>query len=127
MKRKIFFITIVSIIFVVGIVSLGCDSSKKKVIPPEELPPVPESCAALSNEYSQALIALAHSSVEVSQVQVTKIAGQFAHCLEDAGLSEAEVRGIVKNIEKTVRKQGEKEAVRKEIPPSNICSCLIPL
>ena len=107
MKRKIFSITIVSIIFVVGIVSLGCDSSKKKVIPPEELPPVPESCAALSSEYSQAL-ALAQSSVEVSQVQITKIASQFAHCMEDAGLSEAEVRGIVKNTEKTVRKQGEK-------------------
>jgi hypothetical protein len=107
MKRRIFSITIVSIIFVVGIVSLGCDS-KKEVIPSEELPPVPEACFGLSNQYSQALMA-AHSSVEASQAQITTIASQFAHCMEEAGLSEAEVRGIVKNIEKTVREQGEKE------------------
>jgi len=109
MKRRIIFVAIVSAIFIVGAAFMGCDSSKKEGIPPEELPPVPEACAALSNEYSQAL-ALAHSSVEVSQVQIRKVASQFAHCLEDAGLSEAEVRGIVKNIEKTVRKQGEKRS-----------------
>ena len=73
------------------------------------MPPVPESCAALSSEYSQALT-LAYSSVEVSQVQIRTIASQFAHCMEEAGLSEAEVRGIVKNTEKTVRKQGEKRS-----------------
>jgi hypothetical protein len=28
--------------------------------------------------------------------------------MEDAGLSEAEAKGIVKNIEKTVREKGEK-------------------
>ncbi|MDQ7787849.1 MAG: hypothetical protein RDU01_09580 [Thermodesulfovibrionales bacterium] len=107
MKRIIFFITIVSVIFIVSIVSFGCEFFKKEEIPPEKLPPVPESCAALSNQYAHALM-LAHSSAEVSQLQITRVANQFAHCMEDAGLSEGEARGIVKNIEKMVREQGEK-------------------
>jgi hypothetical protein len=105
MKRNILFITIV--IVIIGTVSFGCDFFKKEEIPPENLPPVPESCAALSNEYSQALI-LAQSAVEASQMQITRIASQFVKCMEDAGLSEAEAKGIVKNIEKTVRKKEEK-------------------
>jgi hypothetical protein len=33
--------------------------------------------------------------------------------MEDAGLSEAEERGIVKNIEKTVREEGEKGSAQE--------------
>jgi len=90
-----------------GLISFGCDFFKKEEIPPENLPPVPEACAALSDEYSQALV-LAQSAVEASQMQITRIASHFAQCMEDAGLSEAEAKGIVKNIEKTVRKKEEK-------------------
>jgi hypothetical protein len=107
MKRELFFNTIVSVI-IMGMVSFGCDFFKKEEIPPEKLPPVPEACAALSNQYSHALM-LAQSSAEVSQLQITRIASQFAQCMEDAGLSEAEAKGIVKNIEKTVREKGEKD------------------
>ena len=107
MKRRIFFIRVVSVIFITGMVSFGCDFSKKEEIPPEKLPRVPEACAALSNQYSNALM-LAHSSAEVSQLQITRIASHFAQCMEDAGLSEAEARGIVKNMEKTTREEGEK-------------------
>ena len=109
MQRIIFFITIASVIVILGMVSFGCDFFKKEEIPPENLPPVPESCTALSNQYSHAL-KLAYSSVEVSQLQITRVANQFAHCMEGEGLSEAEAKGIVKNIEKTVRVQGEKES-----------------
>jgi hypothetical protein len=106
MKRKIFSITIVSTIIILGMIFFGCDFFKKEAIPPEKLPPVPESCTTLSNQYSHAL-KLAHSSAEVSQLQITRVANQFAQCMEGEGLSEAEARGIVKNIEKTVREEGE--------------------
>lgn len=109
MKRKILFISIVSLLLLW--IFFGCDSSKKE-IPPDQLPPVPETCSGLSTQYSQALAA-AHSSVEASQVQVTRIASQFAHCMEEAGLSEAEARGIVKNMERTAGEQGEKEVGRE--------------
>jgi hypothetical protein len=108
MKRNIFYSAIVIIIFIIGMVSFGCDFFKKEEIPPEKLPPVPEACAALSNQYSHALM-LAQSSAEVSQLQITRIANQFAQCMEEAGLSEAEAKGIVKNIEKTGREKGEKD------------------
>jgi hypothetical protein len=111
MKRN-FFLTIVGVIFIMGMVSFGCDMFKKEEIPPEKLPPVPDACAAFSNQYSHAL-KLAHSSVEVSQLQIARIANQFAHCMEDEGLSEAEARGIVKNIEKTVRAEGEKGSAQE--------------
>jgi hypothetical protein len=106
MKRKKFFI-IVGVIFIIGLPSFGCDFSKKEEIPPEKLPPVPEACAELSNQYSNAL-RLAYSSAEVSQLQITRVASHFAQCMEDAGLSEAEARCIVKNMEKTIRAEGEK-------------------
>jgi hypothetical protein len=107
MKRKIVLIRIISVIFIMGMVAFGCDFSKKEEIPAEKLPPVPESCATLSNQYSHAL-KLAHSSAEVSQLQITRIASQFAQCMENAGLSEAEAKGILKNIEKTVSEEEEK-------------------
>jgi hypothetical protein len=113
MKRNILFISIVIFIFIMGMVSFGCDFFKKEEISPENLPPVPESCAALSNEYSQALM-LAQSAVEASQLQITRIASQFAKCMEEAGLSEAEAKGIVKNIEKSVRKKEEKGGGQEE-------------
>ena len=113
MKRNILFITIVLVIFIMGIVSFGCDFFKKEEIPPENLPPVPEACAALSNEYSQALVS-AQSAVEASQMQITRIANHFAQCMQDAGLSEAEAKGIVKNMEKTVRKKEEKGGGQEE-------------
>jgi hypothetical protein len=113
MKRNILFISMVVVIFIMGMLSFGCDFFKKEEIPPENLPPVPESCVALSNEYSHALM-LAQSSVEASQLQVTRIASQFAKCMEDAGLSEAEAKGIVKNIEKSVRKKEEKGGGQEE-------------
>jgi hypothetical protein len=106
MKRKFFF-TIVCAIFIAGMLAAGCDFFKKEEIPPEKLPPVPESCAPLSAQYSQAL-KVAYSSAEVSQLQITRIANQFAQCMENEGLSEAEAKGIVKNIEKTVREEGER-------------------
>jgi hypothetical protein len=112
MKRKKFFI-IVSVIFIIGLLSFGCDFSKKEEIPPEKLPPVPEACAALSNQYSNAL-RLAYSSAEVSQLQITRVASHFAQCMEAAGLSEAEARGIVKNMEKTIRAEGEKSGGQGE-------------
>jgi hypothetical protein len=106
MRRKKFVI-IITAIFVTGLFSFGCDFSKKEEIPPEKLPPVPEACAQLSNQYTNAL-RLAYSSAEVSQLQITRIASHFAQCMEDAGLSEAEARGIVKNMEKTIRAEGGK-------------------
>jgi hypothetical protein len=106
-NSKKFIIRIVSVIFIMGMVVFGCDFSKKEEIPPEKLPPVPESCITLSNQYSHAL-KLAYSSAEVSQLQVTRIESQFVQCMENAGLSEAEAKGIVKNIEKTVSEEEEK-------------------
>jgi hypothetical protein len=113
MKRNIFFIGIVSAIFIIGIVSFGCDFSNKEEIPPEKLPPVPDTCTALSNQYSTAL-RLAYSSAEVSQLQITRVASHFAQCMEDAGLSEAEAKGIMKNMEKTIRAEGEKSGGQGE-------------
>jgi len=112
MKINILFITIV-VVIIMGLISFGCDSFKKEEILPENLPPVPEACAALSDEYSQALV-LAQSAVEASQLQITRIANHFAQCMQDAGLSEAEAKGIVKNMEKTVRKKEEKGGGQEE-------------
>jgi hypothetical protein len=106
MKREKSFI-IAGVISIIGLLSFGCDFSNKEEIPPEELPPVPEACAPLSSEYAHA-IRLAQSSVEVSQLQITRIASHFAQCMEEAGLSEEEARGIVRDIEKKTRRKGEK-------------------
>jgi hypothetical protein len=112
MKRRIFSIT-VSVIFIASVLSFGCDFSKKEEIPPEKLPPVPEACASLSNKYSTAL-KLAYLSAEVSQLQITRMASHFAQCMEDAGLSEAEAKGILKNMEKTTRQETEKSGGQGE-------------
>ena len=108
MKRKLSYSTLICVIVMLGIVSVGCDFFKKDEISPENLPPVPEACAALSNQFTHAL-KLAYSSVEVSQLQLTRVANQFAQCMEGEGLSEAEARGIIKNIETTEREQAEKD------------------
>ena len=113
MKRKTFLL-LIGVILISSLLSFGCNLSKKEEIPQEKLPPVPEACTALSNQYSNAL-RLAHSSAEVSQLQITGVASRFAQCMQDEGLSEAEARGIVKDMEKTSREEAEKRGGEEDI------------
>lgn len=85
---------------------IGCDIFNKEKIP-EELPPVPETCIALSNEYINALN-IAYTSVKASQLQISTIANKFAQCMQDEGLSRAEAKGIINDIEKQVRNDIDK-------------------
>ncbi len=83
-------------------VSAGCEFLDKEEIPPDQLPPVPAACSKESNFYANALYG-AYERAEVSQLQVARMANKFSDCLQSAGLSEAEARGIVRNQEKTYR------------------------
>jgi hypothetical protein len=91
---------------VIAFIFYGCDMTTKE-IPPDQLPSVPEQCTTLSDQHVRALT-LAYTSAEASQLQVTRIANHFAQCMEDAGLSRNEAKGIIKNQEKTAREQAEK-------------------
>jgi hypothetical protein len=95
------------LIFIVSVIFIGCDIFPKEEIPPEKLPPVPEKCIPLSNQYTHALM-VAYTSAEASQLQVTRVANMFDQCMEEAGLSKAEAKGIIKNIEKTTREKADK-------------------
>jgi hypothetical protein len=85
----------------------GCDILTEE-IPPEKLPPVPENCISLSNQYTQALL-VAYTSAQASQLQITRLANTFAECMQTAGLSKAEAKGIIKNIEMTTREKVDKD------------------
>jgi hypothetical protein len=97
-----YIVTIAAIAFIF----YGCDMTTKE-IPPDQLPPVPEQCTTLSDQHTRALT-VAYTSAEASQLQVARIANQFAQCMEEAGLSRNEAKGIIKNQEKTVREQADK-------------------
>ncbi len=84
----------------------GCDMPVQE-IPPEKLPPVPERCETFSNQHKNALAA-AYSSVNASQLQVTKVANEFARCMQDAGLSVAEAKGILKKNEAEARQDADR-------------------
>ncbi len=88
------------------VIGAGCDMSTEE-ISPENLPPVPEKCVSLSDAHKSAL-ASAYSSVRASQMQVSKIAGEFAKCMEDEGLSRAAAKGILKKNEAEARQATEK-------------------
>ncbi len=83
----------------------GCDLLSQ-VTPPEKLPSVPEKCVPLSDQHRSVLTA-AFSSVDASQLQVVKVANEFAQCMQDEGLSKAETKGLLKKNEEEVKKEVE--------------------
>jgi hypothetical protein len=91
-------------------ITAGCDVLEQAV-PPEKLPPVPEKCRQLSNEHKNALAA-AYTSVGASQVQVARVANEFAQCLQDEGLSRGEAKGILKENEAEAKQEAEQGSTR---------------
>ena len=87
-------------------ICFGCDFFTEEILP-EKLPPIPEKCMKLSNQHTNALT-VAYTSAEVSQLQITRITNEFVKCMQDAGLSRAEAKGIIKNKEVTIKKEVEK-------------------
>ncbi len=100
MKKRKWGTAIISLIVVVG---AGCDMLTSDV-PPEKLPPVPEKCLPLSNAHKNALL-VAYSSAEASQMQVARVANEFAQCMQDEGLSRAEAKGILKKNEAEAKQE----------------------
>ena len=74
---------------------------------PSDLPPVPEECEGPSRLYENALRA-AYTTLEGSHLQASTLANKFSDCMENAGLTRGEAKGIVQNIEKTVRQEVDK-------------------
>ncbi|OGW25917.1 MAG: hypothetical protein A2X59_02345 [Nitrospirae bacterium GWC2_42_7] len=108
MEKKSLMITLSAFTFLIFITFYGCDTFIPEV-PPENLPPVPDKCITLSNKHMNALI-IAYKSVEVSQLQVTKVANEFAQCMQDAGLSRGEAKGILKKNEAAAVEEAEKSS-----------------
>ncbi|GBE04582.1 MAG TPA: hypothetical protein ENG95_05805 [Nitrospirae bacterium] len=95
MKKTAFTAKIIVLFFSICMITSGCDMLKEEAIP-ENLPPVPVACMKESNLYANALYGLSNPLANVSQLQVSRMAGKFAACLENEGLTPAEARGIVK-------------------------------
>jgi hypothetical protein len=91
-----------AVILLMSMAWFGCDMLQKEEIPPDKLPPIPEKCAALSTQYTHAL-QVAYTSAEASQLQIARLANIFVECMEGEGLSRAEAKGIIKNLEKTTK------------------------
>ena len=106
--KRIGFSIRVFLLFSLSALLFGCDMSSKE-IPPEELPPVPQECISLSAEYTNAITA-AYSTAKVSQMQITRVTNEFLECMQNAGLSNAEAVGIVKNSEKKIKEGLKKES-----------------
>jgi hypothetical protein len=98
---------ILAIILLLSVCCLGCDMVSdmlKGDTVPEELPPLPEECAGPSNLYENALRA-AYDTLEGSQLQANTRANKLSECLKNAGLTSGQAKGIVQNIERTVREE----------------------
>jgi hypothetical protein len=80
---------------------------KIEEIPPGQLPPIPDECMGLSESHTNALFG-AYTTGQVSQLQITRAANTFYECLKDAGLSNSEAKGIIKNKENTLKVELEK-------------------
>ena len=86
----------------------GCDSlTTTTETPPDKLPPVPEKCMTLYNTHKNALI-IAYSSAETSQMQIARVANEFAQCMENEGLSRADAKGLLKKNEADAKQEAEK-------------------
>lgn len=108
MEKKWLTLKLSAFTFLVFIAFYGCDKFTT-LVPPENLPPVPDKCITLSNKHMNAML-IAYKSVEVSQLQVTKVANEFAQCMQAAGLSRAEAKGILKLNEAAAIKEAEESS-----------------
>ena len=74
---------------------------------PIELPPVPQECERFAGLYEDALWA-AYTTLEGSQFKANTLANKFSECMKNAGLTSGEAKGIVQDIESTVRREADK-------------------
>ena len=108
MKKRIFSGKFIVLFFLMLMITAGCDMlTTTTETPPDKLPPVPENCMTLYNTHKNALL-VAYSSAEASQMQVARVANEFAQCMEDAGLSRADAKGILKKNEAEAKQEVEK-------------------
>lgn len=104
-----------AIVFTFALSFVGCDIFTQE-IPPDQLPPIPEECISLSHRYEETLRA-AYTSIEASQTQVSIAANKFANCMQDAGLTKGETKGIIKDIERYVRQEVDQGGSAGELWP----------
>lgn len=108
MRKGILSGKLIALFFLMLMIAAGCDKlAPTTATPPDKLPPVPEKCMALYNSHKNALLT-AYSSAEASQMQVARIANEFAQCLEDEGLSRADAKGMIKKNEADAKEEVEK-------------------
>jgi hypothetical protein len=104
-----------AIVFSFALSCVGCDMFSEE-IPPDQLPPIPEECISESYRYEEMLRA-AYTSIEASQTQVSITASKFAECMQNAGLTKGETKGIIKDIERYVRQEVDQGGSAGELWP----------
>ena len=108
MNRRILSGTFAALLFPVLMAVAGCDTlTQTTATPPDKLPPLPEKCVASSNIHKNAVLQ-SYSSSEVSQMQVARVANEFAECAEKEGLSRADAKGMLKKNEEDAKQEIEK-------------------
>jgi len=108
MKKGIISKKLIALFFLMLMIVGGCDTlTFTTETPPDKLPPVPERCVTLYNTHKNALL-IAYSSAEASQMQVARVANEFAQCMENEGLSRSDAKGILKKNEAEAKQEVEK-------------------
>ena len=107
MKKGIFSGTLSVLFFLMLMILTGCDMfTTSTETPPDKLPPVPEKCMTLFTAHKNALL-VAYSSPEASQMQIARVANEFTQCMENAGLSRADAKGMLKKNEAEAKQEAE--------------------
>ena len=108
MKKGILSRKLISLFVLMLMIVAGCDKlTTTTETPPDKLPPVPEKCMTLYSAHKNALL-VAYSSAEASQMQVARVANEFAQCMENEGLSRTDAKGILKKNEADAKQELEK-------------------
>lgn len=106
MTRHFSHATFVILACFVMLMAAGCDRFTAET-PSDQLPPLPEQCSSLSAQHMNALIA-SYAASQASQLQITRVANEFAQCLQNEGFSRGDAKGMIKKNEALAKEEVEK-------------------
>jgi hypothetical protein len=100
------------LIFIAGTIFFmsGCDFLKEELFT-GEIPPLPTECTKEANLLDLGLYGI--EMAQTGQLQVNRATNRLDECLQNAGMSEAESKAIIKDRVKTYRERPGADTIKE--------------
>ncbi len=108
MNKRVYTAKLIFVILTIIFIS-GCDFLKEELFT-GPVPPMPNECTKEANLLDHGLYGI--EMAQVSQFQVTRATNRLDECLQNAGMSNAQSRALIKDRVKTFRERPGADTIK---------------